>query len=109
MFSRLDAKRMEFKKNVHDENLIVLNKQLKIPFSVHRCFNQSYKDRLQRKMSMVLDKQLKITFSVHRRSNQSYKDRLQVLKCTFIIEFVEKNTTTMYFLDKARKKFNNSP
>ena len=46
MFSRLDAKRMEFKKNVHDENLIVLDKQFKIPFSVHRCFNQSYKDRL---------------------------------------------------------------
>lgn len=46
MFSRLDAKRMEVKKNVHDENLIVLDKRLKIPFSVHRCFNQSYKDRL---------------------------------------------------------------
>lgn len=76
MFSRLDAKRMEVKKNVHDENLIVLDKQLKIPFSVHRCFNQSYKDRLYRKMSMVLDKQLKIPFSVHRRCNQSCKDRL---------------------------------
>ena len=97
MFSRLDAKRMEFKKNVHDENLIVLDLFLSIGVLTNHT-----KIDFKEKCPWFL---ISIWFLI----NICVLTNHTKIDFKYMNARVKKNTTTVYFLDKARKKFKNSP